>query len=73
MARQKDPKRMVDAALSSFKGAVADLREAASILDKRAANKRALANALNSDAATYEQQADEAALIAERLDGLITP
>jgi hypothetical protein len=73
MARQKDPKVLVNNALSSFKGAVADLKTATTILDQQARSKRATATRLNTDAADLEKQADEAALIAERLSGLITP
>jgi hypothetical protein len=74
MARKpQDPKILVDKALSAFKGAVADLKSATTILDSQARSKRATATRLNTEAADLEKQADEAALIAERLSGLITP
>jgi hypothetical protein len=71
--KPKDPKILVSTALSAFKGAVADLKAATTILDSKARSKRALATRLYAEANDLEKQADEAAAIATRLDDLITP
>lgn len=73
MARKpKDGGVLIANALSTFKQAVADLKEATRLLDEQARQKRALATSLNVEAKRLEDQADEAAVIAVRLHDLTT-